>query len=95
MTVTPTTPGHAQPHGPLGLSLDFAATVTSGNLVLAPDHAELQALPAFIEDTVTTAAATPIALPAFPYNLTRTSGQLGPRGLTLSAVAHDSVFPVR
>lgn len=95
VTITPTTPRHAKLNGPLGLSLDFAARVAGGNLLLTPDSAELQALPAFIKDAVTSALAAPIPLPAFPYNLTLTSGQLGPRGLELSAVANNSVFPVR
>lgn len=95
VTITPTTPGHAKLNGPLGLSLDFAARVAGGKLVLTPDRSELQALPAFVRDPVTSALAAPIPLPAFPYNLTLTSGQLGPRGLVLSAVANNSVFPVQ
>lgn len=95
VTITPTTPGHAKLNGPLGLSLDFAARVTDGNLVLTPDSSELEALPAFVKDAVTSALAAPIPLPAFPYNLTLTSGQLSPRGLELSAVANNTVFPVR
>ena len=95
VTVTPTTPGHAKLNGPLGLSLDFAAAVTDGRLVVAPDRAELQGLPSFVRDAITSAVATPITLPAFPYNLSLASGHLEPNGLVLTGVAKNSLFPVR
>lgn len=95
LTVTGTTPGHARLLGPLGLSLDFGATIINGKIVVRPDAAELAALPAPVGMLVSGALAAPIALPQIPFNVALTSGQLQPAGLALTAAAQHSVFPVR
>lgn len=95
VSIRGTTPGRARVDGPLGLTLDVAASVTDGRLVVVPDPAGLAALPAPVRDVIARSVAAPIPLPAIPFNVRLASGRLEPEGLVLSAVARDSVFPVR
>lgn len=77
------------------MSLTVTAAVTNGALVVTPDPTELGALPGLVKALVTDALATPIPLPAFPFNVHLESVQLDTTGIQLIASSTNSVFPIR
>lgn len=93
ITIRYASPGRARLLGPLGLSSTVTAAVTGGNLVITPDPAELNALPALVKPLINAVLATPIPLPAFPFNVQLNSVQFEATGVQLIAQSTNSAFP--
>lgn len=88
-------PGQARVTGPLGLSVRITAQVTGGELVITPSADDLTALPGPVSAQVSSVLATPVPLPAFPFNVRLADGAFETDGLHVSATSRHSVFPVR